>query len=128
MSFPQLPSSQANSSSQQRAANPRHALAPRPTSIAAVELQSVPIPGNNATSTQSDAHEHFVQIATTTYAWVSVGIAGVRIFDGSSHGLQVFLSGMPSQVSLRNVSGSEQRYVLRLLQCLLQGVKNSRDC
>jgi len=120
MSFPHLPSSQANSGYQQRATQPPHALVPRPQSKDILGFQSVLMPGQAAGS-QSDLCQQFAEVRTSTYEWVLVSIDMQR--PGALNvPSQIVPGGVPSGMPPFTRNGPEQKYVLKPSQHLLNSI------
>ena len=121
MSFPHLPSSQANSGYQQRATQPPHALVPRPQSKDILGFQSVLMPGQAAGS-RSDLWQQFAEVRTTTYEWVLVSITDMQRPGALNVPSQTVPGGVPSGMPPFTGNGPEQKYVSKPSQHLLSSI------
>jgi hypothetical protein len=120
MSFPHLPSSQANSGYQQRATQPPHALVPRPQSKDILGFQSVLMPGQ-ATGIQSNLWQ-YAEVRTSTYEWVLVAITDMQRPGALNVPSQIVPGGVPSGMPLFTGNGPEQKYVSKPSQHLLSSI------
>ena len=120
MSIPYLPSSQANSGYQQRAAQPPHALAPHSQSMVVLETQSVLMIGQ-ATGGQSGLCQHFAKVCTSTHQWMPVSETDMQRLGALNVPSQVLI-GMPSGVSPSTGNGPEQKYVSKPSQHFLNSI------
>lgn len=121
MSFPHLPSSQADQRYQQRAIQPPHALAPRPQSTVVLGFQSVVIPGQ-ATGSQFDHCQHFAEVMTSTCEWVPVSTTDMKRLGAPNGPSQIVLNGMPSGIPPFTGNGPEQKYVSKPSQHFLNSM------
>jgi hypothetical protein len=122
MSFPHLPSSQANSGYQQRATQPPHALVPRPQSKDILGFQSVLMPGQAAGS-HPDLYRQFAEVRTSTYEWVLVSITDMQRPGALNVTSQIVPGGVPSGMPLFTGSGPEQKYVSKPSQHFLSSIE-----
>jgi hypothetical protein len=120
MSIPYLPSSQANSGYQQRAAQPHHALAPHSQYMVVLETQSVLMIGQ-ATGGQSGLCQHFAKVCTSTHQWMPVSETDMQRLSALNVSSQVLI-GMPSGVSPSTGNGPEQKYVSKPSQHFVNSI------
>jgi hypothetical protein len=119
MSFPHLPSSQANSGYRQQATQRPRALAPRPHSMVVLGFQSVLIPGQ-ATGSQSDICQHFAEVMTSTCEWVLVSTTDMQRLGAPNGPSQIVLNGVPSATLPCTGNAPEQKYVSKPLHSIFK--------